>query len=76
MTTTPDGHAPALAAPQSHVGKTSSFMIPPILSTFDRVVVTTTKPDMVGATTLARGAGDKGGSTWFSRRLPISRSRT
>ena len=39
MTTTPNGHAPALAAPQSHVGKTSSFMIPPILSTFDRVVV-------------------------------------
>lgn len=35
-------------------------MIPPILSTFDRVVVTTTKPDMVGATTLARGRGRAG----------------
>jgi hypothetical protein len=47
-------------------------MIPPILSTFDRVVATTTKPDMVRATALARGrAGDRGGPTWFSRRLPI-----
>ena len=60
MTTTPNGHAPALAAPRSHVGKTWSFMIPPILSTFDHVVVTTTKPDMVRATTLARGRGRQG----------------
>ena len=61
MTTSPNGHALALAAPQSHADKTSSFMIPPILSTFDRVVATTTKPDMVRATALARGrAGDRG----------------
>ena len=49
---------PALAAPQSHAGKTSSFMIPPILSTFDRVVATTTKLDMVRATALARAIGE------------------
>jgi hypothetical protein len=30
-------------------------MIPATLSTFDRVVATTTKPDMVRATALARG---------------------
>jgi hypothetical protein len=77
ITMSPNGHALALAAPQSHAGKTSSFMIPPILSTFDRVVATTTKPDMVRAPALARRrAGHRGGPTWFSRRLPISRSRT
>ena len=54
MVTAPNGHALALAPPQSHAGKTSSFMIPLILSTFDRVVSTSTKPDIVRATALTR----------------------
>jgi type IV secretion system protein VirD4 len=54
MVTSLNGHALALAPPQSYAGKTSSFIIPLILSTFDRVVVTSTKPDIVRATALAR----------------------
>jgi type IV secretory pathway TraG/TraD family ATPase VirD4 len=54
MVTSRNGHALALAPPQSHAGKTSSFIIPLILSTFDRVVATSTKPDIVRATALAR----------------------
>ncbi len=54
VTTPPDGHVLALAPPRSHAGKTSSLMIPLILSTFDRVVATSTKPDIIRATALCR----------------------
>jgi type IV secretory pathway TraG/TraD family ATPase VirD4 len=54
MVTAPQGHALVLAPPRSHAGKTSSFIIPLVLSTFGRVVVTSTKPDIVRATALAR----------------------
>ena len=54
MVTARNGHALALAPPQAPAGKTSSFIIPLILSTQGRVVATSTKPDVVRATALAR----------------------
>lgn len=54
MVTARNGHSLVLAPPQSHAGKTSSVMIPLILSTFGRVVSTSTKPDIVRATALVR----------------------
>jgi type IV secretory pathway TraG/TraD family ATPase VirD4 len=54
MVTPPSRHALALAPPQSFAGKTSSFIIPVVLPTFGRVVVTTTKPDDIRATAVVR----------------------
>jgi hypothetical protein len=47
MVTARNGHALALAPPQAPAGKTSSFIIPLILSTQGCVVATSTKPDVV-----------------------------
>lgn len=54
MTTQRQGHALILGPPRSHAGKTAAVMTPAIISMFGPVVSTSTKPDVVRATALAR----------------------
>jgi type IV secretion system protein VirD4 len=54
MVTSPQGHALAIAPPRSAGGKTSSVIIPEIIFAGGPVVSTSTKPDVVRATAVAR----------------------
>ena len=50
-----EGHALILAPPRSEAGKTSSLVAPAVISQQTPLVVTSTKPDVVSATAIARG---------------------
>ena len=55
MTTRYEGHALVLAPPRSEAGKTSSLVVPAMISQQTPLVVTSTKADIVDATAIARG---------------------